>query len=312
MKYFYIILPQLISFCILILLGVLMVRVRIVTSGNLSLLSGLIVKLVLPCLIFSLVWENQTTLASLWSYRRIICWQSVTYFFLIALSFLGIRLCRLKPPTSNANHGCMIGGNYGFVVIPLLMALFSKDNGQEYIPICAAVDTFFVWTLGMYLFTTVKGRKTQRENPLKKILNPVICAFLAGLLLCTLQVSLPEPLISVCEQLSNASCLGLVYLGSALCFIDLKHQKNLAPIFLIVLFRQILLPVFLHLLSKPFLPEAERVCIVLITAAPSLSAASMIARQYHLDENYASSAVFITTLASGVTIPLIFYLMAVL
>ena len=78
MQYFYIILPQLVSFCILILLGVLMVKVHIVTSDNLSLLSGLVVKLVLPCLILSLVWENQTTFSSLWHYRRIAVWQSAT------------------------------------------------------------------------------------------------------------------------------------------------------------------------------------------------------------------------------------------
>ena len=38
----------------------------------------------------------------------------------------------------------------------------------------------------------------------------------------------------------------------------------------------------------------------------------MIAHQYHLDEDFASSAVFLTTLASAVTIPFVFYLMAVI
>ena len=312
MQYFYIILPQLVSFCILILLGVLMVKVHIITSDNLSLLSGLVVKLVLPCLILSLVWENQTTFSSLWHYRRIAVWQSATYFLLIGLSFLIIRICRLQAPTSNANHGCMIGGNYGFVVIPLMLALFADNGGQEYIPICAAVDTFFVWTLGMYLFTNVKGRSAGSRDILKKIINPVVCTFAIGLTLCSLQISLPAPVVSVFDQLGNVTCLGLIYLGSSLCFIKLKNLKELKPILLIVLFRQILLPVFLHLISRAFLPEIERMCIVLITAAPSLSSASMIARQYHVDENYASSAVFITTLASGITIPLVFYLMPVL
>ena len=56
MEYFFLILPKLATFFLLILLGVLMVKVGVVTRENLSLLSGLIVKLILPCLILSLVW----------------------------------------------------------------------------------------------------------------------------------------------------------------------------------------------------------------------------------------------------------------
>lgn len=312
MQYFFIILPKLLTFCILILLGVLMVKVKVITEDNLSLLSGLVVKLILPCLILSLVWENQTTFASLWNFRRIALWQGSTYFMLIALAFLIIRLCRLPAPTSNTVYGCMIGGNYGFVVIPLMLALFADNGGQQYIPICAAIDTFFVWTIGMYLFTNVKGTQTKRENPLKKVVNPVVCTFIAGLAIVTLHIPLPDPIVSVFTQLGNVSCLGLVYLGACLCFINFKNFHNFKPLLLIVLLRQILLPVFIHLISKPFLPEVERMCIVLVTAAPSLSAASMIAKQHRLDSDFAASAVFVTTLASGVTIPLVFYLMAVL
>lgn len=312
MEYFFIILPKLTTFILLILVGVLMVKVGVVTSENLSLLSGLIVKLILPCLILSLVWENQTTFFSLWNFRGILLWQASTYFLLLASGFLIIRLCHLTSPTSNTLYGCIIGGNYGFIVIPLIMALFPSGDGQQYIPVCAAIDTLFVWTLGMYLFTSVKGRNIVRENPLKKILNPVFIAFVIALILCTLKTPLPDPVINVFDQLGNTSCLGLVYLGCSLCFVNLKKLKRFQPLLLIILLRQILLPLVIHLLSKPFLPDTERMCVVLITAAPSLSAASMIARQYHLDEDFASSAVFLTTAASGVTIPLVFYLMAVL
>lgn len=312
MQYFLIILPKLITFCILILLGVFMVKINIITENNLSLLSGLIVKIILPCLILSLVWENQTTFLSLLDFRRIALWQSSTYFMLIALTFFIIKLCHLKEPTSNTLYGCMIGGNYGFIVIPLMIELFAVNGGKKYIPICAAIDTFFVWTIGMYLFTNIKGSCEKKETPLKKIFNPTVCTFIVGLTLCTFHIPLPEPVVSVFVQLGNISCLGLIYLGACLCFIDFKKFHNFQPLLLIVLLRQILLPLVIHLISKPFLPDVERICIVLITAAPSLSAASMIAKQYHLDSDFAASAVFLTTLASSFSIPLVFYLMTIL
>lgn len=312
MEYFLIILPKLITFFILILIGVLMVRIRVITESNLTLLSGLVVKLILPCLILSLVWQNQTTFASLWNFRRIVLWQGSTYFLLILASIFIIHFCHLQSPTSNVVYGCTIGGNYGFVVIPLMLALFADNGAQKYIPICAAIDTLFVWTIGMYLFTTVKGHNTKKEPLLNKVLNPTICTFIIGLVICSLHIPLPDPVVSVFDQLSSVSCLGLVYLGACLCFIDFRKFHNFKPLILIVLFRQILLPIIIHLISRYFLPEAERMCIVLITAAPSLSSASMIAKQNHLDSDFAASAVFVTTLASGITIPLVFYLMAIL
>lgn len=312
MEYFYVILPKLLSFFLLIGIGVLTVKYQIITSENLSLLSGLIVKLILPCLIFSLVWKNQTTFLSLWNFRRIILWQSITYFILILLGFFIIRICHLLSPTSNTLYGCIIGGNYGFIVIPLIMALFPDVSEQQYIPICAATDTLFVWTIGIHLFTRTKKQSSAKRCSLKHVLNPVFLSFLTAIIICSIHLPLPAPVISVIDQLGNTSCLGLIYLGSSLCFIHLKKLPSVKSLFLLILFRQILFPVMIHLITRPFLPDTERICIVLVTAAPSFSAASMIAHQYHLDEDFASSAVFLTTLASAVTIPFIFYLMAVI
>ena len=46
------------------------------------------------------------------------------YVLLAAVGLLCVRLAEIRPTTSNVHVGCMIGGNYGFVVIPILMALY--------------------------------------------------------------------------------------------------------------------------------------------------------------------------------------------
>lgn len=45
---------------------------------------------------------------------------------------------------------------------------------------------------------------------------------------------------------------------------------------------------------------------MLIAGAPSMTTSCMIAGQYGLDEDYASTAVFVTTICCMVTIPLLF------
>ena len=61
-----------------------------------------------------------------------------------------------------------------------------------------------------------------------------------------------------------------------------------------------------YILTGPILPETERVVLMLIAGAPSMTTSCMIAGQYGLDEDYASTAVFVTTICCMVTIPLLF------
>ena len=161
MEYFYVIFPKLLSFFLLIGIGVLTVKCQIITSENLSLLSGLIVKLILPADFFPCLEKPNNFFISL-EFCCIILWQSITYFILILLGFFIIRICHLLSPTSNTLYGCIIGGNYGFIVIPLIMALFPDISGQQYIPVCAATDTLFVWTIGIHLFTRTKKQSSAK------------------------------------------------------------------------------------------------------------------------------------------------------
>ena len=51
---------------------------------------------------------------------------------------------------------------------------------------------------------------------------------------------------------------------------------------------------------------------MLIAGAPSMTTSCMIANQYGLDEEYASTAVFVTTLCCMVTIPILFLFTGIL
>lgn len=108
---------------------------------------------------------NQTTFYTMARYGRMVIAQILMYFIMAAGGILGSRICHLSGTTSNVHRGCSVGGNYGFLVIPLIMTLFGDQGGNVYIPICSVIDTTLVWTLGFTLFTNGVG---QKENPWKK------------------------------------------------------------------------------------------------------------------------------------------------
>lgn len=309
MDYFFIIFPKLLSFLILILMGYVVSKLGIVKECSLSSISGLLIKLVLPCLTISLLYENQTTFAGLAEYHRIVIWQTGTYFLMAAAGIVCSRMANLPPLTACVHQGCMVGGNYGFVVIPLIMALFQDAGERQYIPICSAVDTIVVWTLGLFLFT--RGKAGSFKEVGKKLVNPILMSIFFALVINSLDVALPEPFVYVVDSVGNVSySMGLIYLGCTICFLKKPGLADIKNIFMIVGTKLILIPAVIFFLASRFLPLTESLILMLIAGAPSMTTSSMIAKQYGLDEGYASTAVFVTTICCMGTIPLVFFITA--
>lgn len=309
MDYFFIIFPKLLSFLILILMGYVISKLGIVKECSLSSISGFLIKLVLPCLTVSLLYENKTTFAGLFEYHRVVMWQVGMYFVMAAVGILCSRLAKLPPLTASVHQGCMVGGNYGFVVIPLIMALFTEAADRQYIPICSAVDTVVVWTLGLALFT--RGKAGSFKELGKKLFNPILVSIFFALIINSMDIVLPEPFVYVADSVGNVSySMGLIYLGCTICFLKKPGLSELRNITMIVGTKLVLIPAAVFLISSYFLPVTESLILMLIAGAPSMTTSSMIAKQYGLDEGYASTAVFVTTISCMVTIPLVFLITA--
>ena len=315
MHYLMIILPKLSSFLLLIGLGYLISRLGIIRQEGLSSLSALLIRVVLPCLTVSLMHQRGTTFGSLLSCRQFVFWQLGGYLALGAVGVCCAQLLRLKSPRSNVHQGCMVGGNYAFVVIPMIMALYAGTEGEQYIPICSAVDTIAVWTMGLALFT--HGTGSQGESPLKslgkRLLNPIIFAIVGMLVLNSLGITLPNMVLELCGDIGAISySLGLIYVGCSVFYLKKGSLSLLKPVSLILLTKLLLVPLLMYAAASRFLPEMESVILMLVMGAPSMTTSVIIADQYHLDSDYAATAVFVTTLGCLVTVPLLFLAVSLL
>ena len=305
MEYFLIILPKMFSFLLLILIGVITVKVKVVNENNLSVFSGFLLKIVLPLLNISLLCERQITFVDLWSYKEMVLWQVLLYLILAAVGILCTKLARMPYPQCNVHRGCMVGGNYAYMVLPLIYALFDGTYGVDYIPICSTVDTLVVWTLGLTLFTWVKG--SGGSASLKKLWNPINVSILIGLLINSLHLAIPDAIMDTVTQVGGlSSSMGLIFMGCNLALIKSVKLESLKDISLLVLAKLLLVPILIYTLASHFLPQTESIILMLIAGAPSMTTTAIIAKQYNLDQDYAAEAVSITTLSCLVTVPLLF------
>ena len=103
---------------------------------------------------------------------------------------------------------------------------------------------------------------------------------------------------------------GLIYLGCSLGFMKLTNIFKYRSILVLVFTKLLVIPLIVYFISHHFLTNVESMILMLISAAPSMTTSSMIAEQYHLDEEYASTAVVTTTLFCMFIIPLLFGLIS--
>ena len=103
---------------------------------------------------------------------------------------------------------------------------------------------------------------------------------------------------------------GLVYLGCSLGFMKLTNIFKYKSILVLAFTKLFLIPLIVYFAASHFLTDIESMILMLISAAPSMTTSSMIAEQYHLDKEYASTAVVTTTLFCMLIIPLLFGLIS--
>lgn len=305
MEYFSIIIPKLLNLLMLLLLGVFAARIRIVTKEKLKVLQDLLMNIILPILSFNLLLEQKVTFFDLLSLKEMVFAQLCIYPVLILAGFISVKLLGMKYPQSNVHMGCMISGNYAYVVLPLIYALYQGTPATVFIPLGCSVEALVIWTVGITLYTW--GQGGYGLSGLKKMLNPITFAVLLGFLVNTVALPLPVILTDTISQVGSMSTpLGMIYLGASLCFMEWRNLSNLKSALVYVMTKMLLVPLLVYAASSRFFTEAESIVLMLTCASPSTTIAVMIARQNHLDVDYAGEIVSISTLFCAVTIPLLF------
>lgn len=121
---------QIIIFAILMFIGFIAAKTKIFTKDALSTLSRLIVKIILPALIFSIVAGSGVTLKEFLISGRFAIGVVSGYTILILAGILMSRLCKLQGITANIFIALASFGNMGFMGIPLIQAIFKEPVAQ--------------------------------------------------------------------------------------------------------------------------------------------------------------------------------------
>jgi predicted permease len=196
--------------------------------------------------------------------------------------------------------------NSGFMGIPLVIALFSQEAVFILSPFLSWL--FFIqWTLGIVVVTgDIKSMSFK-----KVILNPVILATIFGVIVYALQIHVPvvvnEFLIRIGAMLMPVA---MIVLGST--FVNISYKKMLrdSRVWVMVLVRLFVLPLFVVLALTFIAKDYELVAYTLLVAmsAPIGANVAILAQQYDRDTQLAASQIMMTTLFSIISMPLMVWI----
>ncbi len=296
----------------LILLGYLSARWRKIPLAGLAWLNFFIVYISLPALFFRIL--SRTPLHEFANSQFLIGTTSVTLFvFIISFIFAHVLM---RGGTRIATIQGFAGayGNIGYMGPPLAIAALGPEAGVP-VALIFCVDNSMHFTLAPLLMALGDQQKRRLLSLLaeivKKILtHPFILATIAGVTAAGFEYQPPQPVDQLLLMLSTAAApCALFTMGVTAALRPLK--KIPAELVFLVPVKLLFHPFFMFLAISA-IPNVNPVWLysaILLAALPSATNVFVIAQQYKVWEERASSAVVISTVFSLVSVTAIIYLM---
>ena len=297
------VISQLMSLFLMMLAGYLIARVGIMTPEFRKRLSSFTLNTAAPCIIISSVLESDSSPMAMISAAG----TGVLFFILMILFAAGlVRLMRTKPEESGLDQLMLIFTNVGFMGIPVIQSVYGPD-GVALLSMFILIFNLFFFSYGVHLIT--------RGTPfsLKSMLNACIIAALLGLTFGVTGWHLPEAVeITLASIGSMNTPLAMMIIGASVAHSDLRAAMTNPRLYRICALSMVVMPLLMLLVMLPLPLDRMLVGIsVLLAGMPIAGNCGMICDLYLPGDMTGSHAVLVSTLLSGITLPLLCALIAV-
>ena len=196
----------------------------------------------------------------------------------------------------------IINTNASFVALPILNAILGS-LGSVLTSVALIPIRISLWTIGLAIFIDEKDTAKKVKAVL---LNPSMVANYIGLVIMLLPVEYPAFIRRTFTTAGNGTTfLSMMIVGYVVSKIELKKIIHPSVLYY-CLIRLIVIPLALLAVMKLFGADdiSTAVCVV-IAGVPAGSFTAMMAARYHSNETLAGQVVFLSTLFSIITLPLL-------
>ncbi|MEE4116839.1 MAG: AEC family transporter [Marinilabiliaceae bacterium] len=308
-----IIINQISFLSILVIVGFFTSKIGVIKEDTRDALVKIIFNITLPLLLFTNFSKLELTPELLRGSLVVIIIAFLVIVFMMLFGMLSSLLFRMKHEQRSIFIAHHAFGNILYIGFPVVTALFG-ELGLFYASIYALVSILMLWTVGIYLIAR-KGGMPFAES-LKRMLNPNSIAIIAGFVLFLLRIKIPVFLLKPFVSLGGTTIyLSMLYIGALLGLMKIAGVFGNLKVYLTSFNKNFLMPLILILVFR-FLPggllegiDSLIIAVVIVEAAmPCMANVVIVAKMYKVDDQLATANVFMSTLVSLVSLPLIWFL----
>lgn len=287
---------------LIMLLGYLCARIGITGPEFNQRVTPLMVKVLLPATIL-----NSVLSVPDFSGRELLDYILVMTV-MVALQMLPAwflpRLMRTRSEDVGATRLVTAFGNVGFVGLPVVAAIFG-DEMVFFASLCNIPFNLALYSCSAAQLSPDGGRVRWQD-----VLNAPVIATLLSVVLLLSRVHVPGVLADTISTLAGATIpLSMLIIGTSLGAISVRAALTDWRVYAVSAVRLLVCPLLTWLVLRPFAAGALLGISVLMAACPSAMLVTALCLQYGRSDAFASKCIFLSTVLSAVTIPLLIWLL---
>lgn len=299
MNHFFQMLSIQLSLIVYLIAGMICHKLTIITNDNRRQFISFILNILMPCMVFQ-SFKNVT----IEMIQEGVIVLFISLVVCLATSIIG-RYIYKKTTVNRKNimrYGTLIN-NAGFAGLPVVGSMFG-DDGLILASIFLIPIRIFMWSAGITMLSAEK--QSIREVLIKLLKNPSIIAVFLGLIRGIMGINLPIFLETAFISMSEAvSPLAMIAVGSIIATIPINGLIDKDVLFFTFI-RLGVIPILTLMITKFFGLSTVLIGVsTILTAMPAATSTALLAAQYNSDAIFASKLVFVTTLLSIVTSPVL-------
>lgn len=284
---------------ILIAVGFLCGKLRLLTDDGISSLTNIMLYIVTPCVIIH-AFQQEFNRMMLIGFLKSFLAAVFAHLICILLSKLLIK--SKDDARKRILRFGVIFSNCGFMSLPLLDALLGQEGvfyGAAYI----AVFNLLLWSYGLLLMDKEHAKLSVK----KIILNPGTLPVVIGLILFFFSIRLPSMIDTPVTYLAALNTpVPMLIIGFYISRLNFARIFRKADEFLMLLLRLIISPLLMlgFLYGFGFRGSLLVACII-SASAPVAASSTMFSVKFHLDPELSAGTVAVSTLISIITMTLV-------
>jgi predicted permease len=314
---------QMLVLFLVLVVGYAARKLKIMSDMTDRLLSKLVINIAVPCtIILAIVDGDADTPGGEGALFLLICF--AVYAISLLLAFLSPMIFRGRIKDSGLISFMMAFGNVAFMGFPVCQAVFG-DASMFYVALFNIPFTLLVYSIGIVMVSggqtgkavSPRGdndgrgaavRPALRFDP-RLLLNPSFISAVAALALFAFRLRLPGIVSGGVEIISRMTTpSAMLIIGSSLAPVSPKAVFAEWRLYFLALVKLVVIPVAVWFVMRRFVSDALPLGVLAVLAGmPAATSAPMLAYEYGGNTSLASGGVFLTTLLSVATIPLLTY-----